>query len=118
MSQKEKVISFWVKGEEISIMKSKLAVLLVFAVAGLLSFLLWWLVWGGSGALSGRASITKDGAAEPVANADIFLMEASEQVADFRKAVTGYIRAISVTRQVEGEVNAANESAVGHRLLT
>jgi hypothetical protein len=74
-----------------------------YGISGLTGVILWWIMWGGSGDISGRVSIVKSGVVEPVANTDVLLVRADEQVEEFRKVLDAYIEAHAVNKRAAAE---------------
>ena len=74
-----------------------------YGISGLTGVILWWIMWGGSGDISGRVSIVKSGVVEPVANTDVLLVRAAEEVEEFRKVLDAYIEAHAVNKRAAAE---------------
>lgn len=93
--------------ERLLIMKdTSLSWLLFCTVLGLAVVILWWIIWGGSGDISGRVSIAESRGADPVANTYIFLVNVDKRVEDFRKALEAYVNAKTVLGQARAAVEA------------
>ncbi len=80
-----------------------LSLLPFYGILGLGGVILWWIIWGGSGDISGRVSIVKSGVVEPVANTDVLLIRADEQAEEFRKVLEAYIAAHAVNKRMAAE---------------